>query len=309
MAENETEADMSSQGLGIDRANYIALRTPDPEAAAAFAVGTMGMSRVHADDQGRHYLAAHGHDAYSLVYAPGDKGIDHVSYLVRSVAGLAGAESHLADAGVSSERTDASDLWRHGPAVRFPTPNGVVLELTTGVNVDLPMVWNVTKPATTPGPISFDHAILRTTDVQAMIDFATNVMGLKESGRIVAPDGIPILTFFRSHTIFHCFGVARSQHDGLHHYQYTLKNDRAVFEAYEQMKHSGDVDLIWGPIRHGCGQNITFYFHDHAEHIVEYSAEEEVILNDETYVANAWSIEDQRATNEWANELPPEVMM
>jgi catechol 2,3-dioxygenase len=183
------------------------------------------------------------------------------------------------------------------------------LELTTGVNVDLPMAWNVTKPSTTPGPIAFDHAVLRAIDVPGMIAFATEVMGLKESGRIVAPDGIPILCFFRAHTIFHCFAVARSHHDGLHHLQFTLKHDRAVFEAHEQMKEGGVVDLIWGPIRHGCGQNIVFYFHDAAGNIVEFSAEEEIILNDETYVVLAWPIEDFRATNEWANELPPEVMM
>ena len=27
--------------------------------------------------------------------------------------------------------------------------------------------------------------------------------------------GIPVLGFFRSHTLYHCYGVARSPHDGL----------------------------------------------------------------------------------------------
>lgn len=299
---------MPQQGLGIDRAHYMALRTPDPAAAAAFAVEHMGMTLVHADDAGRHYLAAHGLDAYSLVYAPGENGIDHVSYLVRGAAALPGAEEHLAAAGVASERVDASDLWHHGPAVRFQAPNGTTLELTTGVNLPLPMHWNVRKPAADVAPIAFDHTILRTTDVDGMIRFATEVLGLKESGRIVLPDGVPFLTFFRSHTIFHCLGIAHSRHDGLHHYQYTLKNGHAVFAAHERMKADGEVDLLWGPIRHGCGQNITFYFHDHAGNIVEYSAEEEVILDDATYEPLTWSIRDLRATNEWGEDLPPAAM-
>src|SRR3979409_1307474 len=59
--------------LGIDRGNYIAVHSNDPAAAALYAVENMGFYLVHADSEGRHYLAAHGLDAYSLVYTPGEK--------------------------------------------------------------------------------------------------------------------------------------------------------------------------------------------------------------------------------------------
>ena len=295
-------------GLGIERAHYIALRVPDPSAAAQFAVRNMGLSLVQVDRHGRHYLAAHGLDAYSLVYAPGEPAIDHISYLVGGPDALRRAESALGAAAIECTRIDGDDRWRPTPAIRFTAPNGAALELTTGVNLALPMHWAVGKPGGAPAPITFDHAIVRSTDVGAMHAFATGVMGLKESGRIVAPDGVPFLTFLRAHTLFHCFGLAHSDRDGLHHLQFTLKNDRAVFEAFEAMQAAGEVELIWGPIRHGCGQNIAFYFFDQAGNIVEYAAEEELILNDETYVANERSITDARATNEWAQELPPPVM-
>jgi catechol 2,3-dioxygenase len=294
--------------LGIERGHYIALRVPDASAAAAFAVQNMGLSLVHVDRDGRHYLAAHGHDAYSLIYAPGESAIDHISYLVAGPQALQSAHDALTAASIAPTPVDASDLWHHGPAVRFKAPNGLLLELTTGVNVDVPMHCAIGKPAGAPAPITFDHAIVRSTDVGSMQAFATGVMGLKQSGRIVAPDGVPFLTFLRAHTLFHCFGLAHSDRDGLHHLQFTLKNDRAVFEAFEAMTATGQAEIIWGPIRHGCGQNVTFYFFDQAGNIVEYSAEEELILNDETYVANDWAITDPRATNEWAQELPPAPM-
>src|SRR5262245_66272611 len=70
--------------LGIDRANYIAVHTNNPAAAAQYAVENMGFYLVHADSTGRHYLAAHGLDAYSLVYTPGEQGkLGHVSFVVR----------------------------------------------------------------------------------------------------------------------------------------------------------------------------------------------------------------------------------
>lgn len=294
--------------LGIDRLHYIAMRTPDPEAAARFAEQHMGLALVHRDTQGRHYLAAHGLDAYSLVYTPGEPGIDHVSYLVREQAGLDRAQDSLATSGVAAERIEESDLWRHAAAVRFQTPTDATIELTTGVNVEQPMVWNVRKPSTVPAPISADHVILRTTDVDELMSFATDVMGLKESGRIVAPDGIPLLCFFRSHTIFHCFGVARSEWNGLNHLQFTLKNDPAVMAAHGRISETAGEQVLWGPLRHGCGQNVVFYFLDAAGNVVEYSAEEEIILNDDTYEVTSWPLEHPRSIKEWGPDGPPEAM-
>ena len=103
-------------------------------------------------------------------------------------------------------------------------------------------------------------------DVSKAYDFAALTMGLKESGRIVAPDGIPVLGFFRSHTLYHCYGVARSPHDGLHHIQFTLKDPTAVYAAYDKMKQGGQAKLIWGPLRHGAGHNIAFYVYDYTGH-------------------------------------------
>jgi catechol 2,3-dioxygenase-like lactoylglutathione lyase family enzyme len=147
-------------------------------------------------------------------------------------------------------------------------------------------------PKTAPGPITFDHAIVRAIDVNAAFEFAARVLGLRESARIVAPDGIPVLGFFRSHTLYHCYGVARSSYDGLHHLQFTLKNPPAIYAAHEKLTASKEVEMIWGPLRHGAGHNIAFYFRDYTGNLVEYSCEEEIILNDATYVPLAWSVTD-----------------
>src|SRR5215470_321371 len=114
--------------LGIDRANYIAIQSNNPAAAAQYAVENMGFYLVHADSEGRHYLAGHGLDPYSLIYTPGEQGnIDHVSYVVRSAADLLIAEQKLTGLGVKTECVAHSSLWRHGPALRFTNPSGQVI--------------------------------------------------------------------------------------------------------------------------------------------------------------------------------------
>ena len=46
-----------------------------------------------------------------------------------------------------------------------------------------------------------------------------------------------------------------------------------------------------------AGHNIVFYFRDYTGSIVEYSAEEEIILNDATYAPRVWPTSDPRAAD------------
>ena len=293
--------------LGIERAHYIAVEARDPAAAARFAVENMGFFLVHVDGGGRHYLAANGLDTYSLVYTPGaDGNTDRISYLCASLTVLASAAARLTAAGVAVDRSDVGAMWRRGPAIRFRFPNGTPIELSTGVNVPKPMGYLTPLPKGMPGPISFDHAIVRARDLATGYDFANRHLGLRESGRIVNPSGIPVLGFFRCHTLYHCFGLAHSPGvDGLHHFQMTLKDSHAVIAAYEWMKARGKVELLWGPLRHGAGQNCAFYFHDAVGNVVEYSAEEELILDEDNYSPLAWSSTEWRPTDEWNRTKAP----
>lgn len=297
-----------NRDLGIVRGHYIAIQAPDPQAAADFAVEHMGFSLVHVDDEGRRYLAAHGLDPYSLVYTPGAGGVDHISFVVDDLAALAHAEATLAVAGVDCERVERSPLWRHQPATRFRSLDGSTIELTPGVKIAMPMSELLTSPsAPAPAPLCFDHAIMRQADVNAGIEHALDTLGLRESGRIIAPDGVPLLAFFRGSILFHCYGVARSDRNGLHHYQFTLKNDRAVIAAYEAMSKDPAIEMLWGPVRHGCGQNVAFYFRDQLGNVVEYSAEEELILDDAAYEVLHWPVQNPRATDEWGTEPPDAI--
>ena len=289
--------------LGIRRGNYIALQAPDPRRAAEFAVGHMGMELVHVDANERHYLAGHGLDPYSVVYTKGERAVDHVSYVVADAAALSRAETTLSQLAVDFERIEGSEMWRHKRAVRFRAPTGTTIELTLGVEIEIPMTELVEAPQVAPAPLAFDHVILRTRDIESLTQWSGDVLGLRESARIIAPDDVPILSFFRGSALFHCFGAARSDHDGLHHFELSMKNDRALFAAYEKMSADPAVDIFWGPVRHGCGQNIAFYFRDAVGNIVEYSAEEELILGD-AYEVQHWSITNARSEDEWGSEVP-----
>lgn len=292
--------------LGIRRTHYVAMRCPDPAAAAAFAADSMGFDLVHSDGDGVHYLAAHGLDPYSLIYTPGEPGLDHISYLVADLAQLDLAAALLAEAGVEHERVERSPLWRHEPALRFRTPSGHLIELAPGVDVESPMAALVSRPAAVPGPICCDHVMPRCVDIEAEMVFAVGPFGLRQSSQVDAPGLGTIMGFYRCRTLYHCYAVARSAANGLHHMQFTLKDAPAVFAAHAQMSEDPAVEIVWGPVRHGPGHNVAFYFRDQPGNFVEYSAEEEIILGDDSYAPQHWSVADQRAHDEWGSRPPQE---
>lgn len=294
-------------GLGIHRTGHVALRAPNPEAAAEFAVNQMGFTLAGHDDEGRYYLSAAGPDPYSLVYTPGQGGLEHISYIVADHAALDEAAARLANANIPVTRREPS-AWNPGASLRFSTPAGHTLQLTTGLIADTPIAATTPRPAIAGSPIVCDHVVVRCTDVPAESAFAAGTLGLMESSRIEAPDATPVMTFFRASKLYHCIALAQSGSNGLHHVQFTLKDGAAVFEAWEKMRSEARVELLWGPVRHGPGHNIACYFRDQAGHVIEYSAEEEVIFDDEAYSPMRWSVEDQRSLDEWGTR-PPENML
>lgn len=297
----------TSQPSIIERAGHIALRSPDPAAAAAFAVAHMGLSLVHVDAAGRHYLSGNGLDPYNLIYTPAEaKGIDHIAYLVKDLGTLNELQQRWEAAGVAFERIDPSPLWRGGATLRVPSPAGHDVHVTTGVYTELPQGFTVVPHEPPPAPITFDHAAPRIVDTVAEVEFLEKVLGLKLSARIVDPEGNIAIAFFRAHTLFHCYTVVAGPQNGLHHFQFTLKNAPAVHAAHAKMLADGVVDLVWGPVRHGPGHNVAFYFYDNDGNIVEYSAEEEIILDAAGYIAQEWSVLNPMFADEWGS-APPEI--
>jgi catechol 2,3-dioxygenase len=292
----------------IQRLNYLALRAADPAAAAAFAVEKMGMTLAHSAPDGANYLKGHGVDPYSLVYKPGDQpGMDHVSYLVRDPEHLERAAAHIEEQGVTVERLDQPE-WNHAPSIRFRTPAGHVIELTTGVATEYPVAHIVS--ANGAGPVTSDHVGLGTPDFETENEFAGRVLGLLPSSHIMTPDGVEVMTFLRApkRFLYHCLVVVRSEEPTMHHYQMSLKSVDSFYATHEALKAAG-VEIQWGPLRHGPGHNIAMYFQDGAGYWVEYSVEEEIIVDDEHYVPRTWTIEDPHVVDEWQTGPPPLGLM
>jgi catechol 2,3-dioxygenase-like lactoylglutathione lyase family enzyme len=194
--------------------------------------------------------------------------------------------------------------------VRFRTPAGHGLELVVGQGTEIP-VAHLAPPATTaPAPVCADHLGLGAADLGAEVRFAREVLGMLPSTRVLGPDGSAVMTFLRlpGRLLYHQLVVAATPAPVLHHVQFTLKSVDSFYATHAALQKSG-VDILWGPLRHGPGHNIAMYFQDAAGTWIEYSVEEEIILDDEHYEPRTWSIEDPHVIDEWRSGPPPEALM
>lgn len=302
MATTATDRRMMSS-LRIERLQYVGLRARDPEAAASFAAERMGLSLAQDDGKGGYYLRAHGPDPYSLLYLPGDPGLDHLGYLVRDQAALDDADEALRSKGLEVDVLEAA-AWGQDKALQLHSPAGHAIRLTTGHHSDLPVAAAADIAGSGAQPIACDHVVVRVTDFDAEERFVEDVMGMRNSAKLVTPDLQPVLAFYRAGILFHNLGIAQSGSVGVHHYQFTLKNPESFYSTRDALVAAG-VEIIWGPLRHGPGHNIALYFRDAAGFFVEYSVEEELVLDDEHYVPRTWSTTDELALDEWKTGPPP----
>jgi catechol 2,3-dioxygenase len=293
--------------IGIERINYVALKAKDPETAARYAADRLGFTIEHAAADGTHYLSAHGVDRYSLVYKPADgNGLHHVSYIVTDDKVLERAGERLTAAGVEVERhTDPE--WESNPALRFSTPGGHRIEFTTGVHTEIPVAHLVEAPsAGGPTPVVPDHVGIATPDFDTEEKFLIDVLGQLHSSRIMTPDGSFVMSFMRSpgRFLYHDVVLVRNPSVKLHHLQFSMKNVDQFYATADALR-ANDVDIEWGPLRHGPGHNIAMYFRDAEGNWFEYSVEEEIILYDPTYVPRTWSVKDSHVIDEWDGGPPP----
>jgi catechol 2,3-dioxygenase len=296
--------------IGIERVNYFALNAKDPEAAAKFAAERLGFTLEHAAADGTYYLSAHGVDRYSLVYKPGEThGLHHVSYLVSDEQVLDMAGERLTRSGVEVTR-HLDQEWESKPALRFSTPAGHVIELTTGVHTDIPVAHLIEAPKSGGAkPVVADHLGLGAADFEAEDTFMKDVLGQLHSSTVMAGD-VPVMSFMRApgRYLFHDVVVVRMPETRVHHLQFSLKNLDQFYETADALQ-ANDVKIEWGPLRHGAAHNVAMYFRDFEGYWLEYSCEEQIILHDPTFVPRTWSVTDPHASDEWNSGAPPAELL
>ena len=108
--------------------------------------------------------------------------------------------------------------------------------------------------------------MLNSTDVEACERFAVETLGFKVSDRTAH------MRFVRCNRKHHALAYAKSDLASLNHIAFEMRDMDAVMRGIGRLRDAG-FDCVWGPGRHGPGNNVFGYFVAPWGGIVEYTAE------------------------------------
>ncbi|MEU0510853.1 MULTISPECIES: VOC family protein [Amycolatopsis] len=276
--------------------SHLGLRVPDVASTTDFYGRVLGL--VPHDDLpggGRRLGWGSGHHVLDLL--PGEAGLDHIAFEVRDPDGLAGLEKRLTAAGHHVSTLDEAYLTEAvtgEPGLVCTDPDG------NTVHFHGPVRRGGEHAADTGRrPVKYQHVTLSTRDVAAMAGFYVGIAGFRISDQLA--DGR--FAWLRSDRDHHTLAVVAGGRPGqLDHYSYDLA-EWADFKAWCDRLTDEGVDVVWGPGRHGPGNNLFVFFDDPAGNHVELSAEMEKFHDDRvTYVPRRWD-PVPRSVNLWGGQL------
>lgn len=115
-------------------------------------------------------------------------------------------------------------------------------------------------------PIQLTHAVINTTDVEASERFAVERLGFRVSDRTAH------MRFVRCNRKHHALAYAKSDLASLNHIAFEMPSLDAVMRGIARLREAG-YEPVWGPGRHGPGNNVFGYFIAPYGGVIEYTAE------------------------------------
>jgi len=115
-------------------------------------------------------------------------------------------------------------------------------------------------------PIRLSHVVLNSADVDAAERFATAQLGFRVSDRTRH------MTFLRCNNVHHCVAYARAGYSSLNHVAFEMADVDGVMRGIGRLRDAG-YPCVWGPGRHGPGNNVFGYFVGPHGGLIEYTSE------------------------------------
>ena len=261
--------------------HHLAITSPAPEALAGFYGNVMDMIPSKSGE-GEFRCEGPGR---RLIISTGNAGeLNYAGYSIRSADGLARFRSNAEEQGVTILKS---------PSPYFGTEAFCVQD-HDGNMICFGLVQPEQDRAGLPGPIQ--HLTFASPDVDGFQNFYENKLGFSVTDRIVASDGTLATCFTTANHEHHTIACFKSDRSGIDHHSYEAGDWTYIRDWCDRFA-AHSIRLIWGPGRHGPGNNLFIFIEDLDGNWIEVSAELEVIKgrpvknwpkNDRT--SNLWGV-------------------
>ena len=263
--------------------HHLQIESRDPERLAEFYASTMDMS---ARPLGGGVWRCDG-PMRRVLFAPGEsKKLGFGAFACRDAGGLAAVRAHAEAGGLAILESPSPLFGAEAFGVRDPDGNLILFGLGQ----------QETQRPGLRGPLQ--HLTIATKDPVAIELFYAGKLGFLPSDRVAARDGTINTAFLRSNHEHHTLACFRHARQGMDHHSYEA-GDWSVIKDWCDRMGDRHVPIMWGPGRHGPGNNIFIFVEDPDGNWIEISAELEVIYD---RPVKQWAHEP-RTLNSWGRAI------
>lgn len=124
------------------------------------------------------------------------------------------------------------------------------------------------------GPLQ--HLTFASQDVEAFQNFYNKRLGFQVTDRVLASNGNLATCFTTSNHEHHTIACFKSDRKGMDHHSYEAGEWSYIKDWCDHFA-SKNIQLMWGPGRHGPGNNLFIFIEDIDENWIEVSAELETV--------------------------------
>lgn len=290
---------MSAPGTPITHLRHVGIAAPDFQPAVEFYRSAWGLTQV-AEDDGIAFFASPACPENYLLRVRSDtaKRLDVVAFGVGHASDVDDLASRLGSAGVRIDREPSKlDTPGGGYGFRFWDIDGRLIEISSDV---ADRAARELEPKESI-PRKLSHVVFNSTDVSATRAFYETHLGLKLSDWLADQ-----MCFLRSGDEHHLMAIAKGPHVALNHVSFEMRGLDEYMRGTGRLVRDGHR-LLWGPGRHGPGDNTFSYFYDPFGNVMEYTTELERIEDEETWEPRVFELSpensDQWGTANSINEI------
>ena len=242
--------------------HHIAFESSKPAALAAFYSDTMEMALQRISDR---EWRCEGPARRFVVVEGTDRQLAYAGLACRDAEGVGEIRQRAEQEGLELLESPSPYFEPGAFAVRDPDGNLICFGLA--------------RPDTAArkglrGPTQ--HLTFASFDVEAFQNFYHGKLGFAVSDRVVHPDGRLATSFVRSNHEHHTIACFKSNRQGVDHHSYEAGEWGVVRDWCDRFAER-NIQLMWGPGRHGPGNNLFVFIEDPDGNWIEISAELEVI--------------------------------
>lgn len=273
----------------LSRIGYVQLCVPNIDQSLQHATELLGMRYVE-ERGGLHYLTCNARH-HELVLRGGESArMESIGLEAVSEAALDDLCGRIEEYGVGVSEASSVAVDR---AVRCVGPAGFPFELFVGMEES--QIYPFDSIAVPPR--KFGHVTVKCSQPEELEEFLCQVLGFRLSDRVPG-----LASWLRCGPAHHGLAIVSANTDGLHHYAFEVEGWSSIEAFCDHMSYH-DVELIWGPGRHGPGRNLFTYHIDPAGAMVEVLADLQVVESELNYRPLEWE-ESTRTLNQWGPPPP-----